>query len=293
MSNEEMKNRIKSLPLWQGNLTITPLTGGMTNVNFKVQDESGCFVARMGDDIPLHQVMRFNELAAGKAAYQAGVSPEIVFADSGITVLKFIEGKTLSESDVRQSDMLSRILDTVKVYHREVPKYLRGPSLAFWVFHVIRDYAATLEEGQSPHRNRLPEFLAIAESLESAAAPFDIVFGHNDLLCGNFLDDGKKLWLIDFDYAGFNTPLFDLGGLSSNNGLTGEQELWVLENYFEAPATQELLHRFQAMKCASLLRETMWSMVSELTSTIDFDYSVYTAENLARFTHSYQDFKNT
>ena len=135
--------------------------------------------------------------------------------------------------------------------------------------------------------------MATGNQLEGEAGPFDMVFGHNDLLCGNILDDGKRLWLIDFDYAGFNSPLFDLGGLASNNGLSAEQEDWMLESYFQAAVTDDLRHRYRAMKCASLLRETMWSMVSELTSDIEFDYAAYTAENLARFRATLADFKNT
>ena len=99
----------------------------------------------------------------------------------------------------------------------------------------------------------------------------------------NFLDDGQRLWLIDWDYAGFNSPLFDLANLASNNELAPEQERYVLETYFGAPPTPELQLQYSAMKCASLLRETMWSMVSEIHSKLDFDYKAYTADYLARF----------
>ena len=112
-------------------------------------------------------------------------------------------------------------------------------------------------------------------------------------MSGNFLDDGQRLWLIDFDYAGFNSPLFDLGGLASNNGLDAEQEDWLLESYFEASVSDELRHRYCAMKCASLLRETMWSMVSEITSRIDFDYAAYTRENLSGYRAALEEFQNT
>jgi len=113
------------------------------------------------------------------------------------------------------------------------------------------------------------------------------------MLAANILDDGARLWLIDWDYAGFNTPLFDLGGLASNNDLNTAQGTTLLETYFEAPVTDDLLHRFHAMKCASLLRETMWSMVSEMTSTIDFDYGAYTVDNLTRFRAAYSTFQQS
>ncbi|WP_298850240.1 phosphotransferase [uncultured Ruegeria sp.] len=293
MSQSDLMTLISALPIWQGGIEATPLTGGITNVNYKVTDDSGAYVVRIGDDIPLHQVMRFNELAASKAAHAAGLSPTVVHSSGDLTVLEFIESRTLTEEAVRHPDMLPRVLDLAKACHTEVPKHLRGPSLVFWVFHVIRDYAATLTERGSTHAGLIPELVQTGNTLEAEAGPYDMVFGHNDLLCGNFLDDGQRLWLIDFDYAGFNSPLFDLGGLASNNGLSFEQEDWMLETYFQTSVTDDLRHRYTAMKCASLLRETMWSMVSEITSDIDFDYAAYTAENLARFRATLTDFKNT
>ncbi len=283
----------RTLPIWQGEITATPLDGGITNVNYLVKDGHRKYVVRVGDDIPLHQVMRFNELAASRAAHAAGLSPAVIHSEPGITVLDYIDSRTLSEADVRAPDMLPHALDLVKRCHVEVPKHLRGPSLVFWVFHVIRDYGATLLDRGSSHAALIPDLVSVAGDLEWAAGPFDIVFGHNDLLCGNFLDDGERLWLIDFDYAGFNSPLFDLGGLASNNGLSEDQEDWMLETYFETPVTDDLRHRYSAMKCASLLRETMWSMVSEITSEIDFDYGTYTAENLARFRASLDTFNQS
>lgn len=283
----------RTLPLWQGEITATPLTGGITNVNYLVEDGAKKYVVRVGDDIPLHQVMRFNELAASRAAHAAGLSPAVIHAEPGLTVLDYIDSRTLTEADVSAPEMLPHALDLVKRCHREVPKHLRGPSLVFWVFHVIRDYGATLTDRGSSHTAMISELIDIAGGLEEAAGPYDIVFGHNDLLCGNFLDDGDRLWLIDFDYAGFNSPLFDLGGLASNNGLSEVQEEWMLETYFEATVTDDLRRRYSAMKCASLLRETMWSMVSEITSEIDFDYGAYTAENLARFRASLDTFNQS
>ena len=115
----------------------------------------------------------------------------------------------------------------------------------------------------------LPRYMAAAERLEQAVGPVEIVFGHNDLLAANLIDDGTRLWLVDWEYGGFNSPLFDLGGLASNNELPPALEERLLELYFEAPVTDDLRRRYHAMKCASLLREAMWSMVSEIHLSID------------------------
>ena len=279
----DAKRFAAGLSIWTGAVDPQPLGGGITNVNFVVEDGGETYVVRVGNDILVHQVLRFNELAASRAAFAAGISPEVVHAEPGALVLRFVEGRTLAAEDVREPATLERILPLVRDCHREIPKHLRGPALIFWVFHVLRDYAATLKEGGSAHLDKLPALLAAAEGLEAAVGPIDLVYGHNDLLAANFIDDGTRVWLIDWDYAGFNSPLFDLGGLASNNGLSPQQEDWLLEAYFEAPVTDVLRRRYGAMKCASLLRETLWSMVSEIHSKLDFDYAGYTAENLAGF----------
>ncbi|WP_417453462.1 phosphotransferase [Kiloniella sp.] len=291
MTNKE--DIIIQLPCWDGAVNPEPLGGGITNHNYTVQDNKGKYVVRFGEDIPVHHVMRFNELAASQAAFQAGISPEVIFAENGIMVLRFIEGTCFDESMVRDRNNLEKIIPLIRRAHTEIPKFLRGPSLVFWVFHVIRDYAATLKAGRSRMINELPWLLNSATELEAAVGKVDLVFGHNDLLAANFIDDGNRVWLFDWDYAGFNSPLFDLGGLVSNSALDKSSEQWVLESYFDSPVTDELLHRYEAMKCASLLRETMWSMVSEIHSDIDFDYQKYTEENLDKFKAQLQAFQKS
>jgi len=275
--------KVSGLSIWRGPVAPRALTGGITNKNFVVEDNGEKFVVRVGDDIPQHQVMRFNERAASEAAHAATLSPEVVHTETGILVLRFVEGKTLAAEDVRAPGMLERILPLIRRCHIEMPKHLRGPALMFWVFHVLRDYGHTLREGGSRHLPRLDDLNTTAAELEAAVGPVEIVFGHNDLLAANFIDDGKRIWLIDWDYAGFNSPLFDLANLATNNELTPEQEDWLLATYFGRPSDADLYRRYGAMKCASLLRETMWSMVSEIHSTLDFDYPGYTAMNLERF----------
>ena len=284
-------DRVRSLPIWQGDPSVTPLEGGITNRNFLVQDHVRKVVVRVGADIPVHQIMRFNELSASRAAHAAGISPAVIHHEPGILVIDFIEGRTLTAFDLGQDSMLDQAISLLARAHRDIPQHLRGPALMFWVFHVIRDYAATLKVAQSPHLAALPDLLAQANQLEAAVGPIDLVFGHNDLLPANFLHDGHRLWLIDWDYAGFNSPLFDLGGLAANNGLSPSQEMRMLDQYFGQPLTPARWRSYSAMKAASALRETLWSMVSEAFSTLDFDYSAYTTANLATYHTAFRAFK--
>lgn len=268
--------RALGLPIWQGTATAAPLGGGITNLNVLVTDSVRRAVVRIGDDIPVHQIMRFNELAASRAAHAAGVSPGVIYHEPGALVIDFVEGRTMTSADLRDQDRLEQALALIMHAHRDIPRHLRGPALTFWVFQVVRDYAATLEDGKSRHRPALPELLDEAAALERAVGRIEMVFGHNDLLPGNFLHDGTRMWLIDWDYAGWGSPLFDLGGLAANVGLDRSQERWLLEAYFNQTPDPELWARYSAMKAAAALREAMWSMVQEIHSQLEFDYASYT-----------------
>ena len=281
--------RVAALAIWLGRVDPIPLAGGITNQNFMVEDRGRRYVVRVGNDILVHGVVRANELAASRAAHLAGLSPGVLHAEPGILVLDFIEGRTFTPEDVRSPANLERLVDMVRRCHRDIPQYLRGPAAMFWVFHVVRDYAHTLREGNSRHVP-LQDLLARAARLEQAVGPIEIVFSHNDLLAANFIDDGHRLWLVDWEYAGFNSPLFDLGGLASNSEFSVEQAEQALSLYFDRPVDDQLRRRAAAMTAASLLRETMWSMVSEIHSTVDFDYTAYTAENLRRFEAAYANY---
>lgn len=273
--------RVRALSFWRGRVDPEPLTGGITNRNYLVVDAGRKFVVRLGDDIPLHNCLRFNERAAALAAEAAGVSPAVRHVEPGLMVIDHIDGRTFSETDVRAE--LPRVAALIRTAHREVTRRLRGPALAFWTFHILRSYLAELTEAGHRLAGDLPRFASVAERVEALVGLTEIVFGHNDLLPGNFIDDGAKLWLIDWDYGGFNSPLFDLANLASNNGFDDAQRDELLALYYGAPPDDGLRLRLQAMQVASLLRESLWSMVSELHSTLDFDYHAYTAENLARF----------
>ncbi len=283
--------RALALPCWEAPGAAELLGGGITNFNVLIEDGGRRYVVRIGEDIPHHGVMRFNELAISRAAHAAGLAPAVIHAEPGAMVLEFVEAAPLSESDLQERRTREQVIEMIARCHRDVARHLRGPVLAFWVFHVIRDYAARLAEMGSPHAPLLAGMMAEAAAMEAAVGPVRLVLGHNDLLPANILRGEGRLWLIDWEYGGFNTPLFDLAGLASNAGLGPGAEGEMLRQYFGRAPDGGLMRRYRAMKCASLLRETLWSMVSEMTSGIDFDYAAYTAENLARYRGALGEFR--
>ena len=281
----EFEDKIKSLPIWKNLENIEPLEGGITNLNFLVSDSGSKSVVRLGSDIPEHLVYRSNEIIVSEAAYQIGVSPKLIYNEPGVLVLEFIESKTLEPKTVREN--LNKIVPIIRKIHDEIPNKLSGQPQIFWVFYVIKYYSNYLLNNNSSHISLIPSLLKKAEKLEKLSSPREILFGHNDLLAANFLDDGSKIWVVDWEYGGFNDPLFDIGGLSSNNDLDENLENEVLEMYFKEKPSKDLIIKYKAMKTASLLRETMWSMVSEITSKIEFNYAEYTLDNLKKFEESF------
>ena len=193
---------------------------------------------------------------------------------TGITVLRFIDGRTFGEADLRAN--VGRLAALLKECHTKVGRHLRGPANTFWVFHVIRDYVRLIDAD--------PRYLAVADRLEQAQAPMPIVFGHHDLLPGNFMDDGQRLWLIDWEYGAFGTAMFDLANLSSNGAFDAAEDDVLLDAYFAGKADAALRRSFAAMKAASALREALWAMVSDVhLKTPGVDYKAHAQDYLARF----------
>ena len=276
-----LENRIHRLSCWRGAVKLTPLTGGLSNISFVAEDGAGKFVVRCVEDVAVHHVFRDRERAASIAAFKAGLAPEIVHTEPGLMVLRFVEGRTFVEADLGTN--IPRIAALLQACHRTVGGHLAGPPNFFWVFHVIRDYARTLETGGSPFVPELLRFLALAGKLEEAQEPMPIVFGHHDLLAGNLIDDGKRLWLIDWEYGGFGTAMFDLANLASNGGFGPAEDTALLEAYFENEVGDGVRRSFDAMKVASALREAMWAMISDIhLKTPGADYKAHAREYLAR-----------
>jgi thiamine kinase-like enzyme len=182
---------------------------------------------------------------------------------------------------------LVRVVDLISRCHSDIQDHLRGASAMFWVFQVCRNYLSIAERGSGRRASILSGLAEANAVLEQAVGPIRPSFCHNDLLAANLLDDGERLWLLDWEYAGWNSPMFDLANLASNCELDSAGERLLLETYLGQPPDQQDRAAFSAFKCASLLRESLWSLVQEDHSLLDVSYEDYTDRHLARFDDSY------
>jgi thiamine kinase-like enzyme len=282
--------RVRHLSIWKGDIKVEPLKGGVSNASFVVTDSTGRYVARVGEDYPAHQVSRAREAIASRAAYEAGLSPEVIHIEHGLMVVRHIIARTYTEADVRAN--AEACVNIVGRCHREMGKRARGQGAIFWVFQILRDYADTLKSADHARAPEIPRWMGIVDHLENVQIPLPIVFGHHDLLPTNFMDDGKRLWLIDWEYGAFGTAMFDLANIAAANSFDESLEAAMLRQYFGKVPDEATTRAFIAMKVAAALREAMWGMVSELhLHAPGVDYVQYAAEYLGRFETIYENYK--
>lgn len=271
-----------ALPCWRAKVDPKPLNGGLSNSNFIVEDGGQRYVVRVGGDVPEHGIVRADDIAVSRAAYLAGLAPEPIYAQADAQVIRWIDGDTLSEADIAAPDMLARIVPLVRRCHDDLAGHLDGQSYFFDGLEACRAYGRALRDKGYRLASDIPAYLELGRRMAGVAAGLAPRFCHNDFLAANFIDDGKRLWLIDWEYGGINNPLFDLANLASNNNLDHEATRHMLELYFERAVDDALWRQVAAIKVLSLLREAMWSMTAEMHSHLDIDYAAYTDEQLAR-----------
>jgi thiamine kinase-like enzyme len=255
--------------VWPGQrVSIEPLGGGITNRNFKVGAGGEAFVLRIGgSDTELLGIDRTAEHAASSVAAELGLGPEVVaFVEpEGYLVTRFVDG------EVGKVDA-DRVGAALRLLHD-------GPALPgrFDSFRVVEAYRATAREHGVAVPSAYQEAEQVAGQIERRRRGAPLVPCHNDLLNANFIDDGDRLWLVDWEYAGMGDPYFDLGNFAVNHELTEESERALLSAYGSDDADALVLMRFM-----SDFREAMWGVVQLAISELDFDFAAYAQEHFER-----------
>jgi len=268
---------------WQAgsDLAVEPLGGGITNLNYRVHVGGQSFVVRIpGRDSERLGIDRRREHACTVAAHECDVAPEAVafFEDTGILVTRFILGAEVTDAEMHEPPMLRRVAATVRRYHA-------GPAFpgTFSAFQTVRDYAAWSTPRGAPLPERFGWMLRQADRLEVAlGAPASPTPCHNDLLRANFIADGNRLWIIDWEYAAMGDAFFDLGNFAVHHQLTDEEEAVLLHAYF-GHVTPAAVARLKLMKIISDLREAMWAMVQVTVSHLEYDFVGYGAKHFDRY----------
>jgi len=266
--------------VWPGReVRFEVLGGGITNSNVKVSLDGEAYVLRVvGKDTDLLGIDRSVEFAATKAAAAVGVGPEVAtFVEpEGWLVTRFIEGTIPAVERMREPDMLVRVAEALRAFHDGRP--IPGRFDSFRVVEAYRD--TTLDRGGS-----VPDEFdwahGIAERIERLRGEVELRPCHNDLLNANFIDDGERLRIVDWEYAGMGDVFFDLANFSINHELDEEPRHALLEAYFGEGRAQDK-RALELMRFMSDFREAMWGVVQTAVSELDFDFAAYAAEHFAR-----------
>lgn len=274
ITEQRVGELIKLVPALAGAVRVTPL-GGLTNRNFRVETSTGKYVLRVSTpESVILGINRQYERINTDRAHTAGVGAALVDAlpDENVLVMNWIEARTLHASDLRsESGLLARIAGSLKALHSG------PPFVGTFNFPLVR--ARYLEVVQKAGYFIPDEYLTVeplVKELENVLAllPEPLVPCNNDLLAENFMDDGKKIWIIDFEYSGQNEASFEIGNLASESFLTDEQVVALCEAYWGQPA-QSKVTRALAWSMIARYGWVLWASIQEATSPIEFDFRAW------------------
>jgi thiamine kinase-like enzyme len=273
--------------------SVSELPGGLTNLNLRVTTDDGreptldVVVRCSRGDASLLGIDREAEHRNTIAAAEAGVgAPVVEFRpDLGMLAIEFLPGKALADADFTDPDVLTRAARSVRALHA-------GPRFTgdFDMFARQAAYLTTIRE----HGYRLPAgydsyadaWARVHEALAASAG--DTVPCNNDLLAANFIDDGVRVWLIDYEYSGNNDPCFELGNTAAECGFTADLvEAWV-EAYFEAPTRGDLA-RVRLQSLCSSYGWSLWGFIQAAASPLDFDFWSWGVERFEKARATFAD----
>ena len=285
---DELVRAMQRVPELAGaDLTLTALSGGITNRNFLVEiaGRPDRYVIRLaGNDTHLLGISREVEHAATVAAAGVGVGPEVTafIRPEGYLVTRFIEGSPVPDEVVHRPETIARVAASLRRIHD-------GPAIPglFVPLRIVEAYRAlALARGVAiPPEYQLAAAIGRRIELAFLANPVELRPCHNDLLNANFIDDGERIRIVDWEYAGMGDPFFDLGNFSINHDLTGDEDAHLLATYDGPERTAgrpARLARLTLMRTVSDFREAMWGVLQQGISTLDVDFVAYAGEHFER-----------
>ena len=286
-----LEQALARVPLFQSNpnLQPQPITGGITNRNYRVEVNGESFVLRLsGKNTELLGIHRPTEWEANRAAAALGFAPEVVYfiEPEGYLVTRFVEGEPIAPETMRTENWLAQVADALQRFHTS------GPALvtAFDIFEVIAALTQVARENHCIFPRNFAELMGKADAVKSALAHelYTPRPCHNDLLNANFLSVSGKLIILDWEYAGMGDVFFDLANFSHHHVLADAQIRFFLAAYF-GTATEKHFARLKLMEPLSDLREALWGTVQSGISTLDEDFAGYAHEWYARAAEAFQD----
>jgi thiamine kinase-like enzyme len=271
--------------------TVVQLEGGITNRNFRVNFGGTDYVVRLpGKRTALLGIDREAECLANKAAAELGMAPQVaaLLDEPSALVTQFVSGREMKADELREPETIAEVAHDLRKLHDSGTELPSG----FDSFRLVEEYAKTGREHGSESPAGYDDALEAAHAIEAAVRDqpgHEPVPAHNDLLPANFLRDGERMQLIDWEYAGMGDRWFDLGNFAVNNELGDEQEAQLLEGYFGEPPDERRRATLKLFRFMSDFREAMWGVVQAGVSELDFDFREYAQKHFDRLEKARSD----
>lgn len=271
--------RLAQLPIVGRASAVLPLDGGITNRNYRVRTPDGDQVVRLSDpESSLLAIDRENEHRNSVAAAASGAAPDVTayLPGEGVLVVAWVEGRTFTEDDVAAN--LPRIADACRMLHGG-PAFVNG----FDMFDIQERYLAIVRERGFRLPPRYEQFEEHVGRMRTAMAlrSEPRVPCNNDLLAANIIDDGTRLWLIDYEYSGMNEASFELGNIWSESTLP-EDALDVLVGAYWQRTDAAAIARARLWALMSKYGWMLWASIQASVSPIEFDYWAWGMEKYDR-----------
>lgn len=289
VSDSDLDALLDQLPVLTGQpRRIEDLPGGLTNRNVKITTATGTYVARCSTTSGnLLGIDRDNEYVNSRAAEQAGVGAPVIDyrPDLGILLVGFLEGTTLTNADLQRPEVLARVAQGCRTLHA-------GPRFRdrFDMFERQPAYLKAVHDNgfrlPADYLDFADDFAAVRQVLETGDQT--TVPCNNDLLAGNFVDDGEKVWLIDYEYSGNNDPCFELGNIWGECGLSDDQLVELVTLYYGRP----LRHKVARARLQGIVGKygwTLWGCIQNGSSTLNFDFWDWAMD---RYTSAVAEFRS-
>jgi thiamine kinase-like enzyme len=261
----------------------TTRLAGLTNVNHLVVVGEDRFVLRVPGEGTSEYINRVEEEVAARSAAAAGVNAEVIFFDAtdGLMVTRFIDdAATMNAERFRDLDAVGRAARAFRQLHTSAKSF----ATDFALFRMIDEYKELLESKGAALPDGYEDVQQQAGMVRTAleASPTPLVPCHCDPLCENFLDTGERMFIIDYEYAGNNDPMWDLGDLSVEGGFAAAQDDALLRAYFDDEPPLDQRGRMVAYKALCDLLWTLWGVIQHVNDNPAEDFWAYAVGRFER-----------
>jgi thiamine kinase-like enzyme len=266
---------LDQVPLVKNRTSVTELSGGLTNRNLAIESNGTKFVARISSNSSdLLNINREDEYKNTILAAEVGIGATVhdYLPGQGLLLISYINGKTFGAQDIANN--LPRVAKSVRTLHGAKP-FVSD----FNMFTLQKRYLDIVQSNNFIYPDKYLDYEGHIADLKKALSvlPSEIVPCNNDLLPGNFIDDGEKIWLIDYEYSGNNDACFELGNIWAEAFLEYDALVDLIDSYYGAHRPEKIARAW----LQSLMAKygwTLWAAIQASISDIDFDFRAWGGE---------------